>query len=310
MRKTGGFLSVAAGVCMGLVVALPARAEVMRIDGYFPAASDEAATLRSIAVANFAGEDGPALSLLVADSLREVRLNGQPWLAVLVGGRGRDVEAVLDGNVRTRFVENPTTQRRNVCITYDSYDTCTERADQDVACLQVTAYIRPDLRLVRGDGRLVWSFSQESSRSAEYCPDLDATPDFEASIDEMHGEFSRTIRFALAPGYTNRNIRVLEGRGDLPRPLRDPYRNAIRLVERDGTAACDAFAALLPQAPAHTQLVFNNALCAERRGDYTGAAEVYSRLANGRGAVREGRDGLARIEQYRRAAVQLERRGR
>lgn len=308
MGKSGGFLSIVTAVLLGLA-ALPAQAEVMRVDGYFPAASDEAANLRSIAVANFTGEDGPQLSLLVADNLRAVELGGQPWLAVLVGNRARDAEAVLGGNVRTRFVENPITQRRNVCIAYDSYNTCTERADQDFACLQVIAHVRPDLRLVRDDGRLMWSFSQENSRSAEYCPDLDATPDFEASIDQMHNEFSRTVRYALAPSYSSRDIRVLEGRGDLARLLRDPFRSAIRLVERDTNAACDAFAALLLQAPAHNKLGFNNALCAERRGDYAGAAEVYYRLANGRGAAREGREGLARIEQYRRARLQLERRG-
>ena len=102
MRKSSGFLGAAALVCLGLA-ALPAKAEVMRVDGYFPAGSDEAAGLRSIAVANFAGQDGPQLSLLVADNLRAVQLDGQPWLAVLVGGRARDAEAVLDGNVRTRF---------------------------------------------------------------------------------------------------------------------------------------------------------------------------------------------------------------
>ena len=304
-----------AGFFAGLAVAAlgcaaPAHAEQMRVDGYFPAASNEAAGLRSIAVENLSGDDGPRLSLLVADALREVRIDGQPWLSVLTGRFGRDAEGQLGGNLRTRFVENEITQRRNVCVAYDDYDNCVQRADQDVPCLQVTAYVRPDLRLTRRNGQLLWSFSQESSRSAEFCPELDDQPDFDAEIDAMLAEFARQIRYALAPAHEARSVRVMEGRGDLPRPLRDPYRNAMRLVERDPVAACAGFAALLPQAPAHHQLVFNNGLCAEQRGDYAEAERVYQQLAAGRGAAREGRDGLARIAQYRRARAQIEARGR
>lgn len=308
MRRNWGTL--AAVVVAGAVgLATPARAEQMRVDGYFPAVSDEAAALRSIAVVDFSGEDGPLLSLRVADRLREVRIDGQPWLSVLVGRHARGADGALSGTVRTRFVENNISQMRNVCTAYDEYDTCIQRADQNVPCLQVTAYLRPELRLSGGNGQLIWSWSQESSRNAEYCPDLDDRPDFEPSIEAMVDEFAQTIRYQLAPAHEGRNVRVLEGRGDLPRPLRDPYRNAIRLVERDPVAACTAFAALLPQAPSHPQLVFNNALCAERSGQWDLAAEAYGRLADGRGAAREGRDGLARIGQYRRARAQLDRRG-
>ena len=308
MGKSWGIFAALGGAIMTLT-AFPAQAEQMRVDGYFPAASDEAAALRSIAVDDFAGEDGARLSLLTADALRAVQIRSQPWLSVLVGRFGRDAEAVLDGTVRTDFDENNITLQREVCTAYDTYNSCIERVNQDVECLRVTVNVRPDLRLTRRNGQLVWSWSQQNSRNVEYCPDFDDRPDFEPLIDELLGEFARAIRYQLAPAYTGSNVRVLEGRGDLPRPLREPYRNAMRLVERDPVAACRGFAALLPQAPAHQQLVFNNALCAERSGDFDGAAAVYQQLANGRGAVREGRDGLARIERYRRARAQIERRG-
>lgn len=303
MRTTWGFLAVF-GAAM---LAQPASAEVMRVDGYVPAANDEAAALRSIAVADFSGEDGPHLSLLVADALRDVRIRSEPWLSVLAGSFGRDAQAVLDGNVRTRFDEEQITLNRSVCLAYDSYDNCTQRADQPVPCLRVTVQLRPELRLSRRNGQLVWRWSQERARDAEYCPDYDDQPDFEGMIESMNQELARVVRYELAPAYEGSNVRVLEGRGDLPRPLRDPYRNAMRLVERDPVAACNGFAALLPQAPAHHQLVFNTALCAERSGDYDAAATVYQQLANGRGAVREAREGLARIERYRRARAQIDR---
>lgn len=305
MRKAWG---VFAGFLATVTVAVPAAAEQVQINGYYPAANDEAAGLRSIAVTDFGGEDGPHVALAVADALREVQIGRQPWLTVLTGRRARDADGDLSGVVRTRFVEENITLSRNVCVTYDSYDNCTQRAQQQVPCLRVTAYLRPDLRLTGRGGQLIWRWSQEASRNAEYCPDYDQRPDFDQSFDEMAAEFARQIRYELAPSYQVRNVRVMEGRGDLPHPLRDPYRNAIRQTQRDMAGACAAFASLLPQAPAHQQLVFNNALCAEWRGDFDAALSGYNQLANGRGAAREGRDGLARIEAYRRAQAQIGRR--
>lgn len=301
------------GVCAVFMAAIaatvPASAEQVRIEGYYPAANDEAAALRSIAVADFGGEDGPHLALAISDALREVEIDRRPWFTVLAGRRGRDADGELGGVVRTRFVEEDISLGREVCVAYDSYDNCTQRARQQVPCLRVTAYLRPDLRLTGRGGQLIWRWSQEASRAAEYCPDHDREPDFSQSIDDMANDFARTIRFELAPSYQSRNVRVMEGRGDLPQPLRDPYRNAIRQTQRDMAGACAAFASLLPQAPTHQQLVFNNGLCAEWRGDFDAAVAIYSQLANGRGAGREGRDGLARIEAYRRAREQIARRG-
>lgn len=265
--------------------------------------------LRTIAVDDFSGEDGASLALLVADRLREVRIDGQPWLSVLAGRFGRDAEAVLGGNVRTRFAEENITLTRNVCTSYDDYGNCLQRADQAVPCLRVTVFVRPELRLTRGGGQLLWSFSQEASRSADYCPDYDNRPDFETSVNDLLGDYARQIRFALAPAHESRAIRVMEGRGDLPRPLRDPYRNAIRLVERDPTAACAQFASLAPQAPTHSQLSHNTALCAEREGRWDDAAAGYNQIQGMRGARNEAQAGLGRIAAYRRARSQIERRG-
>lgn len=309
MGRFGGLFATVIGA-VGVMTAVPAQAEQMQVDGYFPAASDEAAMLRTVAVDDFSGQDGSRLSLLVADALRDVRIGGQPWLSVLAGRFGRDAEAVLGGNVRRRFNEENITLSRNVCVSYDDYNNCLQRADQNVPCLRVTVFVRPDLRLTRRGGQLVWSFSQEASRNAEYCPEYDDRPDFETSVDDLLGDYARQIRYALAPAHESRSIRVMEGRGDLPRPLRDPYRNAMRLTERDPAAACAQFAALAPQAPAHPQLLHNVALCAEREGRWDEAATRYTQVQAMRGARNEAQAGLNRLAQYRRARLQLERRGR
>lgn len=305
-RTLGLFAGLAVSV---FACATPVRAEQMQINVYIPAGNDEAATLRTIAVEDFSGEDGPRLALRVADALRQVQIDGRPWLSVLAGRFGRGGDAALQGDVRTRYDENVIMLRRNVCVTYDAYNNCQQQQEQDVECLRVTVTVQPNLRLVRRGGQLVWSYTQQSSRNAEFCPDFDEQPDFEASIDEMLAENARAIRYALAPAHEGRFVRVLGGRDELPRPLRDTYRNAMRVVERDPASACSIFASLAQQAPAHVQLAFNNALCAERSGDYARAEQGYQQLANGRGAVREGRDGLARIATYRRGRAQIERRG-
>lgn len=281
----------------------------MVVDGYIPAENGDAAMLRSIAVEDFSGQDGASLSLKVADALRDVRIDGRPWLQVLAGRFGRGGDAVLQGNVRTRIDENVIIQRRNVCTGYDQYDNCQAREDQDVECLRITATLRPELRLVGRGGQLLWSFSQNGNRSVEYCPDFDEQPDLDGPVDALLDEYARQIRYALAPAHESRSIRVMGGRDELPRPLRDTYRQAMRQTERDPAAACAIFASLLPQAPGHVQLVHNNALCAERAGDYAAAEQGYQQLATSRGAQREGREGLARIAQYRRGRAQVDARG-
>ena len=245
MGRTWGLL--AGLVVSALACATPADAEQMRVDGYFPAGNDEAANFRTIAVEDFSGEDGPRLSLRVADALREVRIDGRPWLSVLVGRFGRGGDAALQGDVRTRYDENVIMLRRNVCVAYDAYNNCQQQQEQDVECLRVTANIQPELRLVGRGGQLVWRYSQQSSRNAEYCPDFDEQPDFDGYIDEMLAEFTTQIRYALAPAHESRSIRVLGGRDELPRPLRDSYRNALRQTERDPAAACAIFASLSPR---------------------------------------------------------------
>lgn len=307
MGRTWGLF--AALVVSTLASAAPVRAEQMQIDVYIPAGNDEAATLRTIAVEDFSGDDGPRLSLAVADALRDVRIDGRPWLSVLAGRFGRGGDAALQGDVRTSIDENVIMQRRSVCVSYDQNDNCQAREDQDVECVRITATLRPDLRLVRRGGQLVWRFSQSGNRSIEFCPDFEEQPDLDGPIDELLAEFAGQIRYSLAPAHEGRSVRLLGGRDELPRPLREAYRNAMRVVERDPASACAIFATLAPQAPGHVQLAFNTALCAERAGDYARAEQGYQQLAGGRGAAREGRDGLTRIAQYRRGRAQIERRG-
>ena len=285
--------------------ASPLHAETLRIAGYNPAASDEAAALRTIAVSDFSGHDGPSLSLLIADRLRQVELLGQPWFAVLVRDLAADADAVLDGHVQPRFSEASYNETRELCVERDDGGECIRREDVELECLRITATLRPELRLVRGDGLLLWSWSPERAEALSFCPGHDDRPDFEPAIERLLGQIAQEARFQLAPHYNERNVRVLESRRDLPRALRAPFRAAIRLVPSDPVGACAAFAQLLEQAPGHPSLIFNSGLCDEQAGDLDAAAAAYRRVLDDRNADDEAAAGLERIAARRRAAVQL-----
>lgn len=66
------FLTAAA---LGGLVA-PARAEVLQVFWLAPAGNDRLAELRTLAVEEFGGNEGPALAIRIEDMLRGVSLDG------------------------------------------------------------------------------------------------------------------------------------------------------------------------------------------------------------------------------------------
>ncbi len=84
----------------GLFVALSsiAQAETLPIGGIYPAGNDAAASVQSIAVENFGGSDGLALSLKIEDLLRDVYIYRKAWFAVMPASGGARADAILRGN--------------------------------------------------------------------------------------------------------------------------------------------------------------------------------------------------------------------
>ena len=290
-----------------LAITTPAQAETLRISGFYPAASDDAAALRSIAVERFSGPDGERLSFLIEDRLRQIVFYDEPWLTVLVPELARDADAVLQGYASPRFAETAYTEERETCIARDDEGTCTERGMVQAECLRVNVSLRPSLRLIASNGRVIWSAEPNRAQDFLYCPAFDDRPQVDPTIDSWLEAIAGEARFALAPHYANRDIRIMESRSGLPRASRRPFADAIRLTEVDPGAACTAFMDLLAANPAHPSLTFNVGLCAEQRGDYAGADRHYGAARLFDTSDDEAGEGLSRVDQRRRADRQMSR---
>ena len=64
------------------MAATAAQAETIRVVTVYPAASDEAAALRSIQVEPFGGNAGEDLTIQAEDVLRGINLGNGPWFRV------------------------------------------------------------------------------------------------------------------------------------------------------------------------------------------------------------------------------------
>ena len=63
-----------------------AHAETLPIAGIYPAESDGGAAMRSIAIEQFGGSDGPELSIRIGDALQDATISGQRYFRILAGG--------------------------------------------------------------------------------------------------------------------------------------------------------------------------------------------------------------------------------
>ena len=80
MRKV---FSVSIGLFLGAVSFGPAQAEVLPVDGIYPAGIDAAIPVERIAIESFDGDSGTALSFAITDALQAVVIDGQPWFQVV-----------------------------------------------------------------------------------------------------------------------------------------------------------------------------------------------------------------------------------
>lgn len=291
-----------------LAAATPAAAETLHIAAYVPAASDAATDIESIAVERFSGADGPRLSLLVEDRLREIQLRDRPWFTVLVPSLARDADAVLTGHAEARFSESKFKQKREICSREDEDGDCIERREVELNCLRVTVSLRPEMRLVTYDGRLQWSSPHERSEQVSFCPRVDEEPDADPRIDAMLQDIARQVRSDFAPSHFSSDVRIMESRNGLDRDTRNAFRDATQLTKSDEAAACREFERLHEANPEQDSLTFNVGLCAEQRGDFDAARRYYSAALASDRSDDEAQMGLERVASSLEGMRQVEAR--
>lgn len=289
--------------------AAPLQAESLYITGTYPAGADAAAGVNSIAVENFGGVDGPALSIRIEDLLRGVEVDGRPWFVILPGRGGGEVDAVLRGTAtaQTRFED--ITLKRKRCAKYDEQNSkkCVEHKEVDARCLRRTISLNHSLRLVSWRGEQLYARDGAPSQQLSYCPrDDDNVKSEESTVAELLDGVAGDLRFQLAPLHERRAIRVMESRKGLKGEAAKAFQQAVKITPADPEAACGEWESLAETDPAQLSIAFNRGLCAEMRGDLDLAAEHYRyalQLSPGHDYPEQG---LARIAGRHRAEQQLQ----
>lgn len=291
---------------LAMLTGTSARAEVLPVSGIYPAASDAAAALRSIAVDRFDGEDGAELSLALEDALGKAAVDGAAWFristALLDGG---NAEGVLRGTAQADQEFEDYTEEREECIK-DDKDKCTpEKRKFRVRCTHRTIAFLANVRLYDPAGVLLWSDKPTRERRDSFCEDQDRPSSLEAVARELAGQVAGSVRFALAPARRSATIRVNESRKGLEKALANRFKGAVRLTKTDWPAACREWEAIGQLAPTHQPTLFNRALCGEASGDDARAGDLYRQLLGLSPAGGPALEGLGRIASRRRALAQI-----
>ena len=254
-------------ICLAMVAALAAtaaQAETIRVTTVYPAASDEAAALRSIQVEPFGGNAGEDLTIQAEDSLRGINLGTGPWFRVIPAATGGGGEALLRGTADTeqRFADY--TEQRERCIK-DADGKCTSVKEKiTVRCHRRTIELVVQLRLIARDGTLLWSDNRPESLTESHCEDAESALRARNSVArELNGKVARRLRLAFAPRREAEDVRVDESRKGLNKKDSAAFKDAVRWTKRDAEVACQIWEGLAARNPDHAPIRYNIGLCAE-----------------------------------------------
>lgn len=298
-------------ICLSLtalLAAIPAaQAETLRTEVLYPAASDQAAALRSVQVEPFGGDAGEDLTIQTEDTLRGINLGRGPWLRVIPAATGSGGEALLRGTADTEQRFSDYAEEHERCIK-DAQGKCTAAKEKiTVRCRRRHIELVVALRLVDRDGTLLWSDSRPESFEDTHCEDAEGSPRARGSIArELNARVARRVRLAFAPRREAEDVRVDEGRKGLSKSDGAVFKRAVRSVKdhRD-QAACADWAALGQSNPDHAPTRYNIGLCAETAGEDAIAQQQYRRvlLLNPKHALAQA--GLGRIADRSRSRRQI-----
>jgi hypothetical protein len=269
---------VALGVVATSFGAGQAAAESVRMTGKFAAPNREAALLETLRIGRFSGQDGPQFELAVERAIADAVVDGRPHFD-LVAGRGGDADGVLNGNVTTGVQTNRFKRKEKRCAERKD-GKCVREDEVEVDCTRRVINVNVDLRLARrDDGRIVYSVSKPRRDEASWCQGQNPPRTTEEAVRQTILSIATEVRYDIAPKVENYSIRFRETTRGLPRDLTRPFRDIVKMTQRDLRAACAAWQAMDAQAPNHPSIVFDLGLCAEAAGDFARAMAFYRRAA-------------------------------
>jgi hypothetical protein len=300
MRFSGGILAACAAFG-----ASAAGAETLPVNGIYPAGNDAAATVHTIVVERFGGADGEQLGIAIADALRAVRIDGEPYFRVLPARSDADFDAVLQGTATAELSRTDASPREEeTCVERDKDRKCTRKEKQKVPCWNAVAQLDSTLRLIATEGDLLHAADQPEEMAKRYCRGEDR-PSGEGMVRQLVDRVAARMRADLAPVQRLDEFRVMETRKGLSGDAGRAFRDAVELTKSDAAAACAAWSALEAGHPDHIAVLFDLGLCAESRGALAEADAYYRRALAAEGDAAYAQDGLQRIEARRRADSQL-----
>lgn len=290
-----------------------------------PAGAPAAAEYRDVTVGGFSGPAGGWFSSEFEEMLYNATLDGLPWFYV---NAGRAQPGVLSGLYSGYIsvddvIENVYEETVRKCVEWDGPFDCETRADVLQTCVdtEVVVSVYPEL-IDRKTGEIVFAGRYSGSASDSDCVDAhDYSPRYgryhdDDLIREALEETLPQIRNDVAP----RNGRV---RATLVADAMDPVARADPRFEQavegaksgDVLNACAIWDVLAEEYPASPGVIHNQGACAEARGDYSAAQQLYAKAselaipyAGGESddAVNRINDSLARISSRRSDEVWLD----
>ncbi|HEY6817115.1 MAG TPA: hypothetical protein VI168_16375 [Croceibacterium sp.] len=293
-----------------LLCAAAGAAETLPVRGVYPAGSDAAASLGTIAVEPFGGVEGQQLGIAVADRLRAVTIDGAPYFRIVPSRAADEIDAVLQGTAGAEASRRESgTREKEVCVERNEDRDCIRKEKQEIPCWDQVVRLDATVRLVAIGGELIHAFDRSEEQAQRFCQG-DDRPSTESLVRQLAARYADGLRGDLAPVQRSEQVRVMETRKGLSRDDGRAFREAVRLTKDDPAAACAAWSALEAANPDNAAVLFNRGLCAESSGELYEASDYYRRVIAGGEDTGYARQGAARIEGRWRANAQLESRHR
>lgn len=288
-------------LAVAMTAAGPACAESVQMKGKFAPPHREAGLLDSLGIDRFNGRDGRQLEMAIERALSQPDVDGRPHfdlIAAFGGGRGPD--GVLSGTVTSGVEDNRYREKRKRCVEREGgkdSGKCLREAEVEVDCTRRVVNVTADLRLTRAsDGRIVYSAAKPRRDETSWCRGDSPSRTEEETVRSLILDIAGSVRRDIAPVVETYSIRFRESTKGLPKELNRPFKDIVKLTQRNLPVACASWATMSAQALDHPSITFDLGLCAEAEGEYRRALDLYRRAAQliG-GSGNEGITGYERV---------------